>query len=186
MHFTFGTLLSQIFFFFLADSSTKKASKSRSHAIVVAISAAFAVIIFTVILVYWKGYKKGAQLPKTYSRKMDHLHCYFDSCTFLTSKGSSEILDILFSFSLFFKITGVDHCSFTCWRLSAFLPLTWFLNNFFAESGESILSSFNSNKAIVFPYYEVRDATSNFSMSLKIGQGSYGSVYLGKLKGTVS
>ncbi|XWS70417.1 hypothetical protein CRYUN_Cryun03dG0046400 [Craigia yunnanensis] len=117
------------------DSSTKKASKSRIHAIVVAISAAFTVILFTVILVYWKGYKKGTQLPKTYSRKMDHLHCYFDSNTFLT------------------------------------------------KSGEGILSSFNSNKAIVFPYYEVRDATSNFNMSLKIGQGSYGSVYLGKLKG---
>lgn len=35
----------------------------------------------------------------------------------------------------------------------------------------------------MFSYNEVRDATSNFSTSLKIGQGSYGSVYLGKLRG---
>ncbi|KAK9207920.1 hypothetical protein WN944_000269 [Citrus x changshan-huyou] len=40
-----------------------------------------------------------------------------------------------------------------------------------------------SVKATVFSYNEVRDATSNFSTSLKIGQGSYGSVYLGKLRG---
>lgn len=119
------------------DSSTKKASKYRIHVIVGAISAIFAVILFTVILIYWKVYKrKETQLLKPYSRKMDHLLCYFASCTFLT------------------------------------------------KSGESILSSFNSNKAIVFAYYEIRDATSNFSLSLKIGQGSYGSVYLGKLNGT--
>ncbi|XVF48381.1 hypothetical protein PTKIN_Ptkin03bG0185800 [Pterospermum kingtungense] len=119
------------------DSSTKKGSKYRIHVIVGAISAAFAVILFTVVLVYWKGYKKKeTQPPEPYSRKVDHLLCYFDSCTFPT------------------------------------------------KSGESIISSFNSHKAIVFPYYEIRDATSNFSLSLKIGQGSYGSVYLGKLKGT--
>ncbi|XP_007011884.2 PREDICTED: lysM domain receptor-like kinase 3 [Theobroma cacao] len=118
------------------DSSIKKASKSQTHVVVGAISAAFAVILLTVILVSWKGYKKkGTQLPKPCSRKMDQLHSYFDLCTFLT------------------------------------------------KSGESTVSSFNSDKAVVFPYYEVCDATSNFSMSLKIGQGSYGSVYLGKLKG---
>ncbi|XVE97437.1 hypothetical protein REPUB_Repub03eG0019500 [Reevesia pubescens] len=119
------------------DSSTKKASKSRNHVMVGAISAAFAVILLTLILVFWKGYKKkGSQLLKPYSRKIDLLHSYFDSRTSLT------------------------------------------------KSGESIFSSFNSGKAIVFTYYEVREATSNFSMSLKIGQGSYGYVYLGKLKGT--
>ncbi|GMP97297.1 hypothetical protein CsSME_00045608 [Camellia sinensis var. sinensis] len=51
------------------------------------------------------------------------------------------------------------------------------------KCGESIVGSFNSDKAIVFPYNEVCDATLNLSMSLKIGQGSYGSVYLGKLRG---
>ncbi|CAL5440285.1 unnamed protein product [Camellia sinensis] len=51
------------------------------------------------------------------------------------------------------------------------------------KCGESIVASFNSDKATVFPYNEVCDATSNLSMSLKIGQGSYGSVYLGKLRG---
>ncbi|KAL7187436.1 hypothetical protein ACSBR1_037502 [Camellia fascicularis] len=51
------------------------------------------------------------------------------------------------------------------------------------ECGESIVASFNSDKATVFPYNEVCDATLNLSMSLKIGQGSYGSVYLGKLRG---
>ncbi|KAH9760701.1 LysM domain receptor-like kinase 3 [Citrus sinensis] len=42
-----------------------------------------------------------------------------------------------------------------------------------------------SDKATMFSYNEVRDATSNFSTSLKIGQGSYGSVYLGKLRGKI-
>ncbi|KAM7459482.1 hypothetical protein LguiA_036476 [Lonicera macranthoides] len=53
------------------------------------------------------------------------------------------------------------------------------------ESGESVVASFNSEKATDFPYNEVRDATANFSLSLKIGQGSYGSVYLGKLRGNI-
>ncbi|KAK0571453.1 hypothetical protein LWI29_016217 [Acer saccharum] len=57
---------------------------------------------------------------------------------------------------------------------------------FHKKSEESVISSCSSEKATVFPYREVCDATSNFSMSLKIGQGSYGSVYRGKLKGTVS
>ncbi|GAY45049.1 hypothetical protein CUMW_086480 [Citrus unshiu] len=48
---------------------------------------------------------------------------------------------------------------------------------------KSVVSSFSSDKATMFSYNEVRDATSNFSTSLKIGQGSYGSVYLGKLRG---
>lgn len=60
------------------------------------------------------------------------------------------------------------------------------MRDFIAESEESMVSSWNSDKAVVLPYYEIRDATSNFSASLKIGQGSYGSVYLGKLRGTVS
>ncbi|XP_028108627.1 lysM domain receptor-like kinase 3 isoform X3 [Camellia sinensis] len=51
------------------------------------------------------------------------------------------------------------------------------------KCGETIVASFNSDKATVFPYNEVCDATLNLSMSLKIGQGSYGSVYLGKLRG---
>ncbi|KAF8400655.1 hypothetical protein HHK36_013954 [Tetracentron sinense] len=52
------------------------------------------------------------------------------------------------------------------------------------KSKESVLPLFNSDKAAVFPYNEVCDATSNFSLSQKIGQGSYGSVYLGTLRGT--
>lgn len=48
-----------------------------------------------------------------------------------------------------------------------------------------MVSSCTSEKATVFPYSEVCDATSNFSTSLKIGQGSYGCVYRGKLKGNV-
>ncbi|KAJ0030062.1 hypothetical protein Pint_12378 [Pistacia integerrima] len=54
---------------------------------------------------------------------------------------------------------------------------------FHTKFEESVVSSFSSEKATVFPYHEVRDATSNFRTSLKIGQGSYGSVYLGKLRG---
>ncbi|KAJ4707904.1 putative Receptor protein kinase [Melia azedarach] len=58
--------------------------------------------------------------------------------------------------------------------------LNCYLNScpFHTKSEES------SDKATIFLYNEVRDATSNFSASLKIGQGSYGSVYLGKLRGT--
>ncbi|KAL5783133.1 hypothetical protein ACOSP7_008162 [Xanthoceras sorbifolium] len=55
---------------------------------------------------------------------------------------------------------------------------------FHRKSEESMVSSFSSEKSTVFLYREVCDATSNFSMSLKIGQGSYGSVFHGKLKGT--
>ncbi|XP_044471286.1 lysM domain receptor-like kinase 3 isoform X2 [Mangifera indica] len=56
-------------------------------------------------------------------------------------------------------------------------------SQFHTKFKESAISSFSSEKATVFPYHEVCDATSNFSTSLKIGQGSYGSVYLGKLRG---
>ncbi|KAK2976222.1 hypothetical protein RJ640_001615, partial [Escallonia rubra] len=55
---------------------------------------------------------------------------------------------------------------------------------FSAESQNSTVTSFSSDKATNFPYHEIRDATSNFSLSRKIGQGSYGTVYLGKLRGT--
>ncbi|KAE8657872.1 Nucleotide-sugar transporter family protein [Hibiscus syriacus] len=54
---------------------------------------------------------------------------------------------------------------------------------FLKKSGGKIVCSFSYDKAIEFPYNEVRDATSNFSSSLKIGQGSCGSVYLGKIRG---
>ncbi|KAK6912605.1 Serine-threonine/tyrosine-protein kinase, catalytic domain [Dillenia turbinata] len=55
------------------------------------------------------------------------------------------------------------------------------------ESEVSALTSFCSGKATVFTYDEICDAAfSNFNMSLKIGQGSYGSAYLGKLRGTIS
>ncbi|GLU01322.1 hypothetical protein SLE2022_186340 [Rubroshorea leprosula] len=50
------------------------------------------------------------------------------------------------------------------------------------ESEESVVSSLSSSKITVFPYQEVCSATSNFTMSSKIDQGSYGSVYPGKLK----
>ncbi|KAK6912603.1 LysM domain [Dillenia turbinata] len=53
------------------------------------------------------------------------------------------------------------------------------------ESEVSALTSFCSGKATVFTYDEICDAAfSNFNRSLKIGQGSYGSAYLGKLRGT--
>ncbi|KAA8525448.1 hypothetical protein F0562_007285 [Nyssa sinensis] len=63
------------------------------------------------------------------------------------------------------------------------LPFYFNSSSLHTESEESAVPSFNSDKATVFPYDEVCDATSNFSSSLKIGQGSYGSVYLGKLRG---
>ncbi|KAJ6924743.1 hypothetical protein NC652_017883 [Populus alba x Populus x berolinensis] len=53
------------------------------------------------------------------------------------------------------------------------------------ESEESMVSSIGSDKATILPYNEIREATSNFSRSLIIGQGSYGLVYLGKIRGTI-
>ncbi|KAK8706731.1 hypothetical protein V6N13_057808 [Hibiscus sabdariffa] len=136
LHFPFGTLLPEVLFHLLADSSAQKTSKFRIYAIVGAILAAFAIILLTVILVLWMKYnKKRNQQPKPYSRMMDNTHSSFDSRTSLT------------------------------------------------KSGESPVFSFSYDKAIEFPYNEVCDATSNFSSSLKIGQGSYGSVYLGKIRG---
>uniref|UniRef100_A0A2C9W3S9 Protein kinase domain-containing protein n=1 Tax=Manihot esculenta TaxID=3983 RepID=A0A2C9W3S9_MANES len=52
------------------------------------------------------------------------------------------------------------------------------------ECEEHPASLLNSEKATIFPYYEIVDATSNFSVASKVGQGSYGSVYRGKLRGT--
>ncbi|KAF6151176.1 hypothetical protein GIB67_037384 [Kingdonia uniflora] len=43
---------------------------------------------------------------------------------------------------------------------------------------------FNPDRSTVFSYHEVCNATNNFNASQKIGQGAYGSVYLGQLKGT--
>ncbi|KAJ6995059.1 lysM domain receptor-like kinase 3 [Populus alba x Populus x berolinensis] len=56
---------------------------------------------------------------------------------------------------------------------------------FVAESEESMVSSIGSDKATILPYNEIREATSNFSRPLIIGQGSYGLVYLGKIRGTI-
>ncbi|KAL3587035.1 hypothetical protein D5086_013902 [Populus alba] len=53
------------------------------------------------------------------------------------------------------------------------------------KSEESMVSSIGSDKATILPYNEIREATSNFSRSLIIGQGSYGLVYLGKIRGTI-
>lgn len=61
-----------------------------------------------------------------------------------------------------------------------------FHGHFIAECEEHPASLLNSEKATIFPYYEIVDATSNFSVASKVGQGSYGSVYRGKLRGTVS
>ncbi|XP_039125245.1 lysM domain receptor-like kinase 3 [Dioscorea cayenensis subsp. rotundata] len=52
------------------------------------------------------------------------------------------------------------------------------------DSRQSSLSSFPSSiRATVFPYSEVCKAKSNFNLSKKVGQGSYGSVYHGNLRG---
>ncbi|CAK9167581.1 unnamed protein product [Ilex paraguariensis] len=64
-----------------------------------------------------------------------------------------------------------------------YLPCDFYSSRTSSKSQESIVSSINSGRATVFPYNEVCDATSNFSASLKIGQGSYGLVYHGKLRG---
>ncbi|KAJ0977786.1 hypothetical protein J5N97_013260 [Dioscorea zingiberensis] len=52
------------------------------------------------------------------------------------------------------------------------------------DSRQSPSSSFPSSiRATVFPYSEVCEATSNFDVSEKVGQGSYGCVYRGNLRG---
>lgn len=59
------------------------------------------------------------------------------------------------------------------------------VKSFFVDTDETRVSSITREKATAFLYREICDATSNFSTSSKIGQGSYGSVYRGKLKGNV-
>ncbi|KAK1298300.1 LysM domain receptor-like kinase 3 [Acorus calamus] len=51
------------------------------------------------------------------------------------------------------------------------------------EYGGSVVGSFISDKMTIFSFSETRDATLNFSASQKLGQGSYGSVYHGTLRG---
>lgn len=45
------------------------------------------------------------------------------------------------------------------------------------------LSYFSPDKSVEFSYRELSDATNNFSIAKKIGQGGYGSVYYGELHG---
>ncbi|MCO5572182.1 hypothetical protein L7F22_025933 [Adiantum nelumboides] len=45
------------------------------------------------------------------------------------------------------------------------------------------LSYFSPDKSVEFSYRELSDATNNFSIANKIGQGGYGSVYFGQLHG---
>ena len=50
-------------------------------------------------------------------------------------------------------------------------------------------SSFNSitvNRSVEFSYEELAHATNDFSLANKIGQGGYGLVYYGELRGEVS
>jgi hypothetical protein len=42
------------------------------------------------------------------------------------------------------------------------------------------------DRSIEFSYEELSDATNNFSMEHKIGQGGFGSVYYAELRGEVS
>lgn len=108
------------------------------------------------------------------------------------------LLDFFYFFIFIFILKKRASCSlwfsniyyYCIFPIILWLPLRfdfWISLKFFlTESGDSSISAFSSEKSTVFQYYEVLDATSNFSASLKIGQGSYGSVYLGKLRGTVS
>ncbi|MCO5568208.1 hypothetical protein L7F22_021904 [Adiantum nelumboides] len=45
------------------------------------------------------------------------------------------------------------------------------------------LSYFSPDKSVEFSYRELSDATNNFSIANKIGQGGYGSVYFGQIHG---
>ncbi|KAH9322560.1 hypothetical protein KI387_017199, partial [Taxus chinensis] len=49
------------------------------------------------------------------------------------------------------------------------------------ESGSFTAIGFESNKPIIFTYSDILEATDNLHESKKIGHGSYGAVYLGKL-----
>eukprot|EP00258_Populus_trichocarpa_P042293 XP_024458312.1 lysM domain receptor-like kinase 3 isoform X2 [Populus trichocarpa] len=87
-------------------------------------------------------------------------------------------------------LNGLDNPDSIHERDILFIPTPAGFNNLTSidyhnqEFEESMVSSIGSDKATVLPYNEIREATSNFSRSLIIGQGSYGLVYLGKLRGT--
>ncbi|KAL9400324.1 hypothetical protein Peur_009285 [Populus x canadensis] len=87
-------------------------------------------------------------------------------------------------------LNGLDNPDSIHERDILFIPTPAGFNNLTSidyhnqESEESMVSSIGSDKATVLPYNEIREATSNFSRSLIIGQGSYGLVYLGKLRET--
>lgn len=53
------------------------------------------------------------------------------------------------------------------------------------ESGGSVSNMLAEFKSVEFSYEELSAATDNFSLSYKIGQGGFASVYLGVIHGQV-
>lgn len=96
-------------------STVKRSSKSRIHATVGILLAAFTITLFTVAFVFWRRYKmKGTQSTKIYSRTVKCLHCYLDSCPLHTSESHFEILFFIFwaekdlIFKAYCKLVAVD------------------------------------------------------------------------------
>ena len=53
------------------------------------------------------------------------------------------------------------------------------------SSMTSSMSNFTVDRSVEFSYEELSAATNNFSLSRKIGQGGFGSVFYGEIRGQV-
>lgn len=155
---------------YAADPKAEKFSKSRIYIIVGTAVAAVAVVLSLVTFIFWKYYYKGKRIRPSKAYLMRYLPCD------LTSTPSHT--------SIYFSLLG-NMLELIIWLHTFVVILVIFFNVLYAEAEESIVVSVSSDRATDFPYSEVCNATSNFSVSKKIGQGSYGSVYLGKLRGNV-
>ncbi|XP_038710314.1 lysM domain receptor-like kinase 3 isoform X2 [Tripterygium wilfordii] len=118
----------------------------------------------------------------TGARKVSKSHTHIIIVGATVGISSVILLSFILIFWNFYKRKGSEPSMSYSRRRDC---MHYYSNDFYNnKSEESVVSSINSDKTTVFPYHEICDATSNFSIHFKIGQGSYGSVYLGKLRGT--
>jgi len=53
------------------------------------------------------------------------------------------------------------------------------------STGSAVAPGIAVDKSVEFSYEELASATNNFSMANKIGEGGFGAVYYGELRGEV-
>lgn len=101
--------------------------------------------------------------------------------------GSNTQLKNLYSLGIEYHVSGINaidrYCSFT----GSGINFEKKLGSGPSEGG--VLSKFMGitiEKSLEFSYNELAEATGNFSLANKIGQGGFGSVYYAELRGEVS